>query len=109
MPGERVRLLIDADSPLLGCPARRVGTDFPVGAGVFTGIGVVENVECVIVANDPTVRSGTSTTATVTKTLRAMEIARENRLPLDLPRRVRAAPTSPTRPRSSCRADRARA
>jgi acetyl-CoA carboxylase carboxyltransferase component len=80
---ERVELLIDADSPLLELsPLAAWGTDFPVGAGVFAGIGVVENTECVIVANDPTVRGGTSTTATVRKTLRAMEIARENRLPL---------------------------
>lgn len=80
---ERVELLVDAASPLLELsPLAAWGTDFPVGAGVFTGIGVVEGVECVIVANDPTVRGGTSTTATVNKTLRAMEISRENRLPL---------------------------
>src|SRR5690606_23069604 len=71
-----------------GAPPRELsplvarGTDFPVGAGMFPGIGVVEGVECVIVANDPTVRGGTSTTSTVRKNLRAMEIARENRLPL---------------------------
>jgi acetyl-CoA carboxylase carboxyltransferase component len=80
---ERVELLVDADSPLLELsPLAAWGSDFPVGAGVFTGIGVVEDVECVIIANDPTVRGGTSTTWTVKKTLRAMEIARENRLPL---------------------------
>src|SRR5262249_38749681 len=54
---------------------------FPVGAGLFTGIGVIEGVECVITGNDATVRGGTSTTATVRKGLRALEIARENRLP----------------------------
>ena len=80
---ERVELLVDADTPLLELsPLAAWGTDFPVGAGMFTGVGVVEGVECVIIANDPTVRGGTSTTATVRKTLRAMEIARENRLPL---------------------------
>jgi len=80
---ERVELLVDPDSPLLELsPLAAWGTDFPVGAGLFTGIGVVEDVECVIIANDPTVRGGTSTTATVTKSLRAMEIAGENRLPL---------------------------
>ena len=80
---ERVELLVDADAPLLELsPLAAWGTDFPVGAGVFTGVGVVEGVECVIIANDPTVRGGTSTTATVKKTLRAMEIAMENRLPL---------------------------
>ncbi len=80
---ERVELLVDADAPLLELsPLAAWGTDFPVGAGVFTGVGVVEGIECVIIANDPTVRGGTSTTATVKKTLRAMAIAMENRLPL---------------------------
>jgi len=80
---ERVELLVDRDAPLLELsPLAAWGSDFPVGAGVFTGIGVVSDVECVIIANDPTVRGGTSTTWTVKKTLRAMEIARENRLPL---------------------------
>jgi acetyl-CoA carboxylase carboxyltransferase component len=80
---ERVELLVDADAPLLELsPLAAWGTDFPVGAGVFTGVGVVEGIECVILANDPTVRGGTSTTATVKKTLRAMAIAMENRLPL---------------------------
>jgi acetyl-CoA carboxylase carboxyltransferase component len=80
---ERVELLIDPDSPLLELsPLAAWGTDFPVGAGMFSGIGVIEGTECVITANDPTVRGGTSTVATVRKTLRAMEIARQNRLPL---------------------------
>ena len=81
---ERVELLVDARQPRCSSCRRspRGARDFPVGAGVFTGIGVVEGVECVIIANDPTVRGGTSTTWTVKKTLRAMEIARENRLPL---------------------------
>ncbi len=80
---ERVELLIDPDSPLLELsPLAAWGTDFPVGAGLFTGVGVVEGVECMIIANDPTVRGGTSTVATVRKSLRALEIARENRLPL---------------------------
>ena len=80
---ERVELLVDADSPLLELsPLAAWGTDFPVGAGLFTGVGVVEGVECVIIANDPTVRGGTSTTATVKKNLRALEIARQNRLPV---------------------------
>ena len=63
-------------------PLAAWGTDYPVGGGLVTGIGVVEGVECVITGNDPTVRGGTSTTATVRKGLRALEIARENRLPL---------------------------
>ena len=87
---ERIELLVDPDSPLLELsPLAAWGTDFPVGAGVVTGIGVVEGVECVIIANDPTVRGGTSTTCHRAKTLRAMEIARgEPPAAADPPRRV---------------------
>ena len=83
MVRERVELLVDPDSPLLELsPLAAWGTDFPVGAGMFSGIGVIEGTECVITGNDPTVRGGTSTVATLRKNLRAMEIARQNRLPL---------------------------
>jgi 3-methylcrotonyl-CoA carboxylase beta subunit len=51
------------------------------GAGVVTGIGVIEGVECVIVANDATVKGGTYFPITVKKHLRAQEIAMENGLP----------------------------
>src|SRR3954467_3074052 len=50
-------------------------------AGVVTGIGVVEGRECVIVANDATVKGGTYFPLTVKKHLRAQEIAEQNRLP----------------------------
>jgi acyl-CoA carboxylase subunit beta len=80
---ERIELLVDPDSPFLELsPLGAWGTEFPVGASVVTGIGVVENVECVIVASDPTVRGGSSNPWTVKKSFRAMDIARENRLPL---------------------------
>ncbi|RCG29555.1 acyl-CoA carboxylase subunit beta [Sphaerisporangium album] len=80
---ERVELLLDPDSPFLELsPLAAWGTDFPVGASVVTGIGVVEGVECVITANDPTVRGGASNPWTLRKTLRAADIALENRLPL---------------------------
>ena len=80
---ERIELLIDTDSPLLELsPLAAWGTDFPVGAGLFTGVGVVEGTECLLTANDATVRGGTSTVATLRKNLRAMEIARQNRLPV---------------------------
>ena len=49
---------------------------------MVTGIGVVEGVECLIVANDPTVRGGAANPWTLKKTLRADEIALENRLPV---------------------------
>src|SRR3982750_2538238 len=55
LPRERVGMLLDQDSPFLELsPTAAWGTEFPVGAGVVTGIGVVEGVECVIVATDPT-------------------------------------------------------
>ncbi|GAA2400015.1 carboxyl transferase domain-containing protein [Actinomadura vinacea] len=80
---ERIELLLDPDSPFLELsPLAAWGSDFQVGAGVVTGIGVVEGVECVIVANDPTVRGGASNPWTVKKSFRAADIAFENRLPL---------------------------
>ncbi|HXA57812.1 MAG TPA: carboxyl transferase domain-containing protein [Streptosporangiaceae bacterium] len=80
---ERIELLVDPDSPFLELsPLAAWGTDFPVGASVITGIGVVEGVECMIVANDPTVRGGASNPWTVKKSFRASDIALENRLPV---------------------------
>src|SRR5688572_28238717 len=56
LPRERIELLLDQDAPFLELsPVAAWGTEFPVGASVVTGVGVVEGVECVIVANDPTV------------------------------------------------------
>jgi acetyl-CoA carboxylase carboxyltransferase component len=79
---ERIELLLDPDSPFLELsPLAAWGTDFPVGASVVTGIGVVEGVECLITANDPTVRGGSSNPWTVKKSFRASDIALENRLP----------------------------
>src|SRR4029453_14424587 len=83
LPRERIELLIDPDSPFLEfSPLAAWGSDFAVGASVVTGLGVIEDVECVLIANDPTVRGGASNPWTLKKTLRAMQIARENRLPL---------------------------
>jgi acetyl-CoA carboxylase carboxyltransferase component len=80
---ERIELLIDPDSPFLELsPLAAYGSDYKVGASVVTGIGVVEGVECMIMASDPTVRGGSSNPWTVKKTFRAMDIAMENRLPL---------------------------
>ncbi len=79
---ERIELLVDPDSPFLELsPLAAWGSDFPVGASVVTGIGVIEGVECVITASDPTVRGGASNPWTLRKTLRASEIALRNRLP----------------------------
>jgi acetyl-CoA carboxylase carboxyltransferase component len=80
---ERLELLLDPDSPFLELsPLAAWGSDYPVGASVVTGIGVVSGVECVLSANDPTVRGGASNPWTLKKVLRANEIARVNRLPL---------------------------
>jgi len=80
---ERVELLLDRDTPFLELsPLAGWGTDDPLGAGLVTGIGQVCGVECVISANDPTVKGGTSSPTTIAKSLRAQEIALRNRLPL---------------------------
>ena len=80
---ERIELLVDADSPFLElCALAAYGTDFHIGASVVTGIGVVEGVECMLVAHDPTVKGGTSNPWTLQKVLRANQIALENRLPV---------------------------
>lgn len=79
---ERIELLVDPDSPFLELsPLAAWGSEFPVGASVVTGIGVIEGVECVITANDPTVRGGASNPWTLKKSLRAADIALSNRLP----------------------------
>jgi acetyl-CoA carboxylase carboxyltransferase component len=83
MPRERLELLLDRDAPFLELsPLAAWGTEYPVGASIVTGIGVVSGVECVVVANDPTVRGGATNTYTLDKTLRAMDVALKNRLPL---------------------------
>ena len=80
---ERIEALVDADSPFLElCALAAYGSDFQVGASVIVGIGAVEGVDCLIVANDPTVKGGTSNPWTLRKTLRANQIALENRLPV---------------------------
>jgi acetyl-CoA carboxylase carboxyltransferase component len=80
---ERLELLLDPDSPFLELSALAAwGTDFTVGASVLTGIGVVSDVECVVIGHDPTVRGGAMNPYSLRKTLRALEIARVNRLPV---------------------------
>src|SRR5215211_3768693 len=82
MPRERIELLVDEGSAFLELmPLAGWGSDFAVGASVVTGIGVVEGVECMIVANDPTVRGGASNPFTLRKSARAAEVAAENHLP----------------------------
>ena len=95
---ERLELLVDPGSALLELSSLAGwGTGDPVGGGVVTAIAVVSGVECMVIANDPTVRGGSMSPTTVTKVLRALEISRVNRLPLihmtesggaDLPRQA---------------------
>ncbi|WP_305092429.1 acyl-CoA carboxylase subunit beta [Prescottella sp. R16] len=80
---ERIELLLDPDSPFLELsPLAAWGSQFPVGASTIVGIGTVSGVECLIVANDPTVRGGTSNPWTLKKGFRANDIAVANRLPV---------------------------
>ena len=79
---ERIELLVDPGSAFLELsPLAGWGSDFTVGASLVTGIGVVEGVECMISANDPTVKGGASNPWTVKKAFRAAQIAEENNLP----------------------------
>ena len=80
---ERIELLLDLDSPFLELAALAgYGSQFTVGGSVVAGIGVVSGVECLLVANDPTVKGGASNPWSLRKTLRMHEIALRNRLPL---------------------------
>ena len=81
---ERIDRLLDPGAPFLELSALAAeglyGGDAP-GAGIVTGIGRVSGVECVVVANDATVKGGTYYPMTVKKHLRAQEIALQDRLP----------------------------
>lgn len=82
LPRERIELLIDPGTAFLELsPLAGWGSDFTVGASVVTGIGVIEGVECLITANDPTVKGGASNPWTLKKGFRASQIAEENNLP----------------------------
>ncbi len=79
-------------SPLAG-----TGTEDPLGGGVVVAVAEVSATQCLVVANDPTVRGGTTSPTTIAKLLRAMDVAEQNRLPLvvltesggaDLPRQA---------------------
>src|SRR5712675_1510888 len=81
---ERIRLLLDPGSPFLelsAFAAHKMYDGAVPAAGIVTGIGHIAGRECVVVANDATVKGGTYFPMTVKKHLRAQEIARDNRLP----------------------------
>src|SRR6266545_4515529 len=84
LPRQRVETLLDAGTPFLeigALAANGMYDDEAPGAGMIAGIGRVSGTECVIVANDATVKGGSYYPLTVKKHLRAQEIALENRLP----------------------------
>ena len=84
LPRDRVAGLIDPGSPFLELSqlaAYGLYDNEVPSAGIVTGIGRVSGRECVVVANDATVKGGTYFPITVKKHLRAQEIARQNRLP----------------------------
>ncbi len=84
LPRERVLRLIDPGAPFLELSplaANGMYEDAIHGAGLIAGVGRVEGRECVVIANDATIKGGTYFPLTVKKHLRAQEIALENRLP----------------------------
>lgn len=84
LPRERINRLIDDGSPFLELSqlaAYKVYDEEVPAAGLITGIGRVSGVECMIIANDATVKGGTYYPLTVKKHLRAQEIAEQNHLP----------------------------
>lgn len=82
---ERIQALIDPSSPFLEFSQLAgkdlYGSDNIAAGGIITGIGRIMGTECIIVANDSTVKGGTYFPVTVKKHLRAQEIAQQNRLP----------------------------
>ncbi|AXT47569.1 MULTISPECIES: carboxyl transferase domain-containing protein [Chromobacterium] len=84
LPRERIDLLLDPGAPFLELSqlaAFGMYDDDAPGAGLISGIGRIAGVDCLIIANDATVKGGTYYPMTVKKHLRAQEIARDNRLP----------------------------
>ena len=79
---ERVMNVIDDDTPFLEIsPFAGYGTDYTVGGGCVSGIGMISGVECVIFGNDPSVKAGAMTVYVGEKWRRAIEISRENKIP----------------------------
>jgi 3-methylcrotonyl-CoA carboxylase beta subunit len=84
LPRERIRALLDPGSPFLELSplaAHGMYDDAAPCAGVITGVGRVNGIEVLVIANDATVKGGTYFPMTVKKHLRAQEVALENRLP----------------------------
>jgi acetyl-CoA carboxylase carboxyltransferase component len=79
---ERIANVLDPDTPFLEIsPLAAYDSDYTIGGGMVVGIGIIADTECVILANDPSVLGGALTPYAAKKWMRALEIARENRLP----------------------------
>ena len=79
---ERISHVLDPDSPFLEIsPLAGYDSSYAIGGGFVVGIGVIAGVECVVVGNDPTVLGGAMTPYMAKKWMRALEIARHNRMP----------------------------
>jgi len=95
---QRLEALVDPGTPVLELsPLAGSQTEDPLGGGVVVALAEVSGTQCLVVANDPTVRGGTTSPTTIKKLLRAMDVAEQNRLPLvvltesggaDLPRQA---------------------
>jgi acyl-CoA carboxylase subunit beta len=98
MVRERLEALVDPGTPVLEiCPLAGLATGDPVGGGVVVALAEISHTQCLVIANDPTVRGGTTSPTTIRKLLRAMDVAEINRLPVvilvesggaDLPRQA---------------------
>src|SRR5215211_6041652 len=79
---ERIANVLDPDSPFLEIsPLAAYDSDYVIGGGMVLGIGVISGVECVVMGNDPSVLGGALTPYAAKKWVRAIEIARDNRIP----------------------------
>jgi acetyl-CoA carboxylase carboxyltransferase component len=79
---ERIANVLDPDSPFLEIsPLAGYGSDYTLGGGMVVGVGVIAGAECVVMGNDPSVLGGALTPYALKKWMRAIEIARDNRIP----------------------------
>ncbi len=79
---ERIAAALDPDTPFYEVsPLAGYASDYTIGGGMVVGIGIIAGVECVVMGNDPTVLAGALTPYAGKKWMRALEIARDNRMP----------------------------
>jgi acyl-CoA carboxylase subunit beta len=79
---ERIANVLDPDSPFLEVGALAGHeSDYTMGGGMVVGVGVIAGTECVVMGNDPSVLGGALTPYALKKWMRAIEIARDNRIP----------------------------